>query len=124
MFSQGSPVGASGVIPDGVHLMIAENGVCVAAFHHVADGVQNLANVWAAIDVIAEEHSLPPLGVGIAAGSQLVAELVEKSPEIQGAAVDVSDNVVGVQYGICFHGSKIPAGFFVEYDNKIISYYF
>lgn len=104
--------------------MIAENGVCVAAFHHVADGVQNLANVWAAIDVIAEEHSLPPLGVGIAAGSQLVAELVEKSPEIQGAAVDVSDDVVGVQYGICFHGSKIPAGFFVEYDNKIISYYF
>ena len=124
MFSQGSPVGASGVIPDGVHLMIAENGVCVAAFHHVADGVQNLANVWAAIDVVAEEHSFAPLGVAIAAGSQLVAQLVEKSPEIQGAAVDVSDNVVRVKYGICFHGSKIPAVFFVEYDNEIISYYF
>ena len=94
MFSQGAPVGACGMIPDGVDFMIAENGVGVAAFHHVADGVQNLANVGAAIDVVTEEHSLPPLGVGVAAGSQLVAELVEESPEIQGTAVDVSDDVV------------------------------
>lgn len=120
MFSQGAPVGASGVIPDGVHLMIPKNGVGVAAFHHVADGVQNLANVWAAIDVVTEEYNFASFGMAIAAGSQLVAELVEESPEIQGAAVDVSDDVVGVQYGICFHGSKIPAGVFVDYDNKII----
>ena len=93
MFSQGSSIRACGVIPDGVDFMIAENGVGVAAFHHVANGVQNLANVRATINVVTEEHSLAPLGVAIAAGSQLIAELVEESPEIQGTAVDVSDDV-------------------------------
>jgi hypothetical protein len=119
MFSQGPSIGASGVIPDGVHLMIPENRECASAFHHVTDGVQNLANLWAAIDIVAEEHDLPSLGVAVAAGSQLVAELVEKSPEIEGAAVDVADDVVGVQYGVCFHGSKIHAGFFLIMTIKI-----
>ena len=119
MFSQRSSVGACGVIPDGVHLMIPENRVGVAAFYHVADGVQNLANVRGTIDVVTEEHDLPPLGMSIAARSQLVAELVEKSPEIQGAAVDVSDDVVGVWYGFCFHDSKIHAGFLLSMTIKI-----
>ena len=84
--------------------MVAHDGLGVVVLDHVPHNLEDARDPRAAVDEVAEEQSLPPLGVVPDSLGLLVAELAEQCFERIRVAVDVADDVVGLVVHFVFHG--------------------
>ena len=89
-------VDPTGMPADGVELVISQNHEGGAIEHHVTDEMEGLADLRAAVNNISKKDSLAG---GVAVGVVLfgIAELGEEFFKDGGVAVDVADDVVGLQ---------------------------
>src|SRR3989344_1622306 len=80
----------------GVEFMVTHDAQRLPCLDHVVDDVQRLANPWAAVNDIADEHR-HARGMTPNAGLLVITEPVEQVLKGQSATVHVTDQVVATR---------------------------
>ena len=107
MGAQRATLGAIGMEPERIDLVVAKDRVSVAVFDHPAHRLEHFPDFWSSVDVVSHEDDLAALRVGVDSVSVFIAQLGEQGVEFVGVAVDVADDVVVL---FRFHKARI-AGF-------------
>lgn len=114
MLAQRPAVGTAGVEPQGVALMVAEDGQGVARLDHAPHRVQDLPDLRPPVEVVAQEQGLASLGVAAAGAMAAVAEFVQQAHQLAVVAVDAGDDVVAVVHDSDGAGSGSAARAFFQ----------